>query len=453
MPPLSPGWGSSPRSELEPALSAWLATLLGDPAKVRCSVRVLASGERVPVTLADLRVSPLDAVFESIGTWEQRAQAHVLAQPAHAKHEGGLVVESAPTGLAAGELGFADLADLAGALRTMIADARPLDARDLSLPAAETETGADVAEADARVAGFRADLRTAVAALEKLLPASSEDDPAPVGKGSLASIRAALAKLAGFGIANAVPVHGYAEPGRAALHGDAWAALAVAKARIDADSPLEPGLAVLPLFSADGSAFTEALDRSGDLLEDDPAVAIGWLRGVGRVRDGAGSLERAITLNELLHDAASVSPAVGQLPTAPGEPWVALHAPADRRRGALSWLVLDHGGRAELAKNGRAAGLVVDEWVEVVPSGEVVTGVALNVDAPSSRPPQAMLLGLPPRDRSWSFDNVVDTLLEALEAAKLRAVDPDVLVAYGHHAPAIYPPVGIDSGPQEAPDG
>jgi hypothetical protein len=58
-----------------------------------------------------------------------------------------------------------------------------------------------------------------------------------------------------------------------------------------------------------------------------------------------------------------------------------------------------------------------------------------------------------PRDRRWSFDNVVDTLLEALEAAKLRAVDPDVLVAYGHQMPAIYPPDGIDSGPQEASGG
>ena len=60
-----------------------------------------------------------------------------------------------------------------------------------------------------------------------------------------------------------------------------------------------------------------------------------------------------------------------------------------------------------------------------------------------------MLLGLPPRDQQWNFDNVVDTLLEAFEAAKLRAVDPDVLAAYGHQMPAIYPPTGIDSGPQE----
>ena len=66
-----PKWGSSPRSELEPSLSAWVASLLGDPAKVRCVVRVGATGERVPVSLADLAesqgFSPLDALFESSG--------------------------------------------------------------------------------------------------------------------------------------------------------------------------------------------------------------------------------------------------------------------------------------------------------------------------------------------------------------------------------------------------
>jgi hypothetical protein len=451
------GWGVSPRSELEPALASWAAGVLGDPAKVRCTVEMTATNERVPVSLADIvkgqGLSPLDAVFESLGTWEQRACAHVLAQPPSAEHEDGLVVDNSPAELAPDELGFEDLTDLAGALRSVLAGARPLDARDLALPGAVTDSGADTAETDARLAGFGADLQAAATALEKLLPQPSEEDPAPVGKASLASLRAALGELAGFGIANAVPVHGYAEPGRASLHADAWAALAAAKTRLEAESPLEPGFPLLPRFSADGAAFERALDRSDELLDGDPAAAMGWLRGVARVRRDAGALEGAMTLAELLFDETRLRPAVGQLPAGPGEPWAALQASGDRRRGALSWFVLDHGGRAALAAAGVAAGLVVDEWAEVIPSGDVVTGVALNFDAPSSRPPQAMLLALPPRDRSWSFDNVVDTLLEGLEAAKLRAVDPDVLVAYGHQMPAIYPPVGIDSGPQEESGG
>lgn len=449
------GWGGSPRSELEPALSAWVASLLGDPAKVRCAVDV--AGEQVGVSLGDLvksqGLSPLDAVFESLGTWEQRARAHVLFDPARGEHEDALVVDSAPDGLATGELGFEELADLASSLRSLIAGARALDARDLALPGAVTETGADLAEADARLAAYRSDLKTAVAGLERLLPEPTEEDPAPVGGRSLASIRTALGDLAGYGIPGAVPVHGCAEPGRAALHADAWSALAAAQARLGADSPLEPGFPLLAHFAADAAAFEKALDRSNTLLEDDPAAALGWLRSVARVRPDAGTLEEAITLTELLYDEASVKPAVGQLPARPGAPWVGLHAPADRRLGSLSWFVLDHGGRTALGKAGVACGLVVDEWAEVIPTGEVVTGVALNVDAPSSRPPQSMLLGLPPRDRNWNFDNIIDTLLEAFEAAKLRAADPELLIAYGHQAPAIYPPVGIDSGPQEAPDG
>ena len=445
----APGWGSTPRSELEPALSAWVADILGDPKEIGCVVEVGATGERVPVTLAELGISPLDAVFESLGTWEQRARAHVLALPGKATHEDTLTVHTDEgSGLA-----FEQAADLAGALRTAIAAGRPLDARDLALPGAVTESGADTAEAAARLADFRGGIEEAASALERSLPKPTEQDPAPVGSTPLRALREALSRLAGFGIAGAVPVHGWTEAGRAALHADAWSALAQAQARLAAESPLETGFPLLPRFAADGAEFREATGRSDDLLGGDPAAAMGWLRTVARVRANTGGLEDIITLAELLHDEAGVRPIVGQLPSRPGEPWVALDAPADRRQGALSWFVIDAGGRAALKAGGTTAGLVFDEWAELVPSGEVVTGVALNYDAPSSRPPQAMLLGLPPRDQQWNFDNVVDTLLEAFEAAKLRAVDPDVLAAYGHQMPAIYPPTGIDSGPQEPTDG
>jgi hypothetical protein len=443
------GWAASPRSTLEPALAAWAATLLGDPAAARCTVTVTATGECIPVTLAELAISPLDAVLEDVSTWERRARAHVLAHPAHASHEDGLEVDLAPDGA----LGFEALADLAGALRRVIAAARPLDARDLALPGTALDPGVDQAEAGARLGDFRTGLDAAAATLERLLPAPSEADPAPVGSADLGALRTAVAALAGYGVPAAVPVHGYAEAGRAALHAHAWAALATARARVAADSPLEPGLPLLGRFTADGAAFDRALDRSDDLLAGDPATAMGWLSAVAHVRDGAAALDQAITLAELLFDAATVRPAVGQIGAGEEEPWLALAAPADRRRGALCWFVVDGGGRAALLRDGVATGLVVDEWAEVVPSGEAVTGVAVNVDAPSSRAPQAMLLALPPRDREWSFDTVLDTLLEALEAAKLRSVDPDVLVAYGHQAPAVFVPAGLAAGPQEHADG
>ena len=432
--PTARGWGDSPRARLEPGLAAWAASLLGDPSAAACTAQVTATGESVRVTLADLAVNPLDAVFEDLATWRRRACAHVLNQSQYSGYEDGLVVA---------DDSFSELVDLAGALRTVCSAARPLDARDLAIPGNVSESGADVAEAETRVDAFRHDLGAAVATLEPLIA---------VDDGDLAAIRAAVVPLAGFGISSAIPIHGYAEAGRAALLADARSALATAKGRVTAESPLEPGLPLLPRFAPQGLAFVRALEAGEALLAHDRAIAMGWLQGVARVRPHVGALDDAITLAELLGDAAIAAPLVGQLGVGADEPWVALNAPADRRRGALSFLVLDHGGRRALAVHGVAAGLVVDEWVETVPTGDVVTAVALNVDAPSSRPPQSMLLGLPAHDGTWDFDAVVDTLLEGLEAAKLRAVDPDVLAAYGQQAPAIFPPTALDCGPQEEAD-
>jgi hypothetical protein len=55
---------------------------------------------------------------------------------------------------------------------------------------------------------------------------------------------------------------------------------------------------------------------------------------------------------------------------------------------------------------------------------------------------------VPPEGKSWSFDLVVDSLLETLEAAKLRAVDPDILIAHGHQMPAIFPAGSLAAGVQ-----
>src|SRR5690606_16600181 len=122
-----------------------------------------------------------------------------------------------------------------------------------------------------------------------------------------------------------------------------------------------------------------------------------------RVREDVGRLADVVTATELLHEDARVQAVVGQLPAVDGEPWVALEAAGDRRHGRLSLFVVDHGGRADLRAGRSAAGLVVDAWAEVVPAEELVTGVALNYDAPTSRPPQALLLALPPDRGGWTL--------------------------------------------------
>jgi hypothetical protein len=79
------------------------------------------------------------------------------------------------------------------------------------------------------------------------------------------------------------------------------------------------------------------------------------------------------------------------------------------------------------------AGLVFDDWTETVPAANETTGVAFNFNRPNAMAPQALLVAVAPKSRGrWTFDDLTGCVHEALELAKLRAVEPDALV--GRHA-------------------
>jgi hypothetical protein len=82
---------------------------------------------------------------------------------------------------------------------------------------------------------------------------------------------------------------------------------------------------------------------------------------------------------------------------------------------------------------------MIDEWTEEVPSNQQITGVSFQYADPVSRAPQAMLLAVRPDNfPEWTLESVEGSVLEALDLAKLRAVDPDSLSALGHYLPALY---------------
>jgi hypothetical protein len=82
---------------------------------------------------------------------------------------------------------------------------------------------------------------------------------------------------------------------------------------------------------------------------------------------------------------------------------------------------------------------MIDEWTEVLPSRQQITGVAFQYTDPVARPPQSILLGVKPDDfPEWTLEAVEGSVLEALDLAKIRAVDPDSLGALGHYLPALY---------------
>jgi len=66
----------------------------------------------------------------------------------------------------------------------------------------------------------------------------------------------------------------------------------------------------------------------------------------------------------------------------------------------------------------------------------------VHFDAPTARPPQAILVSVVDPDRGFSADELADQLLHTVELAKMRAVAADALPDIGHYLPAVLLPAG-----------
>jgi hypothetical protein len=129
---------------------------------------------------------------------------------------------------------------------------------------------------------------------------------------------------------------------------------------------------------------------------------------------------------------------VAQLPRAEDDRWVALPLPGGKTLGAgrLSLVIQS---TTPVDPTRPVCGLLVDEWVEVVPNPEETTALTFQFDPPDVCAPQAVLLAVPPiPGKAWNAWDLQRVLLETLDLAKLRAVEPQSLGELSHYLPALY---------------
>lgn len=169
-----------------------------------------------------------------------------------------------------------------------------------------------------------------------------------------------------------------------------------------------------------------------------------WLHGVARVRAKMRHWENAIALCEAFGTSAP-DPEPLQLPFEAGDAWFALEIPpaataAERAITRDKLLYTAHFPPGFDAAQ-PMAGLLVDEWTEVIPEKTETTGVAFHYDRPNSEPPQCWLLALPAvMDGAWNWSELRDAVTGTLDAARRRALEPEHLAStpYSWFLPATY---------------
>jgi hypothetical protein len=472
LPPTWPAPSTPHRYGAEPYLSQWAARLLGNPAAVRCVVERVdpASGavlETRELRLVELALGPLDLVYAAEGSRdaapseiEQRV-LYFAARKAPAMPPDALLrinparrPDFAPT-----DLSYAEFVEVLRSVRRLTTAVRGIDASDLAPPQANQPAAIDLVELTKRADRAEALIRSVQANLKKAMSTPTTT--------ALDTLRGTILETAGFGVGGAVPVSavGDAPADRAALLAQGASVVKEVQARLDQLTTLKTqfnaatatpdevrdqqlarlrtvfgrGFVVLPRFTlANALEVEQALADSTKVQENDALAASTWFLRASRVRDGIARLDAAMRYAEALETGEHLNLRVAQLPYQPNDRWVALPlAPGKPLSTSRFSLVVQAvpGFDVKLP----IAGLLIDEWVEVVPGPSETTGVVFQYDQPDAAPPQAILLAVPPDpDQPWNLWQLQQVVLEALDLALIRAVDPDTLSAVGHYLPAAY---------------
>ncbi len=438
------GWNpDAPRARAEPRLERWAQGALGEAT----AIAVSADGA---VKLRDAQLSALDVLYDADG---DSARTSTLAARLRLEIDG-LNDDDLP--------GIERLWELAGMLRSVLLTGRPLEVADVGWPVEAGARGraADtdelIARATAALDGLKA-AATAEASLQELMRFGVR--PAPAQKAFVPTAsEQALSHEALVGVAAKRIVEAESLLARAAGADSVRAKVELATQALAAvfggTFMVLPRL--LPPPAGEADLWSSAVGPRGVRAKAGAEIRP-WLLRAGRLRPATGAYGETVLVRETLGRRPVLR--VVQSPAGAFGTWVGLPFPGDPPTVPLSSMVVEltgaTAGEPEPAVDEALAGVVIDEWTEVLPrrmkkkdrddpdaaatfSDVTTTGIAVNANSPGARPPQAILLALSADRGNWTDDRLIKVLDEALTLARMRTLTLQQIPFIGQVLPALY---------------
>jgi hypothetical protein len=474
-----PAWNNGIISSAEPILNFWAAKVLGDGSKTMCTVERIddatgAVAESMTFKLNELGIEPLQFLYgveasnngsasqpvsslsyiEQLVVYQSRHRAGAFAPTATVR-----VQHARPATLAPTLITLFDMLEQAKALRLLLANARGIDPEDLNLPDRAAQGTIDLAELEARVMKAEDALNAAHKTTIGWL--------APTARVTSDGVRTTLIKLGVFNVGPAVPANSAGDDPTsvAALLAQAASLSRVSGARVtqivanraqpvatDPRARMDQLVArmktvfgdafvVLPHFTLAPTGAAElknAMAASTAAMGGDALGANSWITRYARVRDSVARFATCMRGADVLGAGDRLNLSVAQLPFVSGERWIGLPpTPGTSLPSGKLSLVVQAGMTIDTTQP--LSGIMIDEWTELVPSDRETTALTFQFDPPDSTPPQSVLIAVPPvPDAPWTSETLRRVLLETLDLAKLRAVDPELLGETAQYLPALY---------------
>ncbi len=395
----------------------------------------------------------------------------------HFKDRNGHLIEQAET-LSADIKTFNEVLPLFSSLFETVTKSRATAADDYVIPGGDVPADMNLQQLDVAEIKFRTDkafsnFREIKNSLQLIFDTKgiNVNDPAEVGEAVYSSteingLRNALLNCAAYGLSGSLPD---AAIETSADIGKSMAKQAVAMMKVMAEkiaktetllkydedladkSKIErlteaaktlfgSSFVIIPHFTLrNRSAISQvlSLDENEGLLRNVDEFAMdGWVEGIAKVRTKINKLEMVNTMAEMFDvefpDYTAVQLPFDTIETESGEMmndfWLGMEYPSDYEpdNDKLSLIILmEENLKTEIDK-AKCCGLLIDEWIEIIPEREATTGIAFNYDQPDAEPPQSLLLAVPPVETGkWKWDDLVYTILDTMDLYKARMVEPE----------------------------
>lgn len=459
----------TPRANAEPALNHWLAKEIGNPDQYFCKVVNTETAEEFNLQLSELSLQPIDLLFfissnkdkgnadlldlimDKVRLRERLDASIVLNVAIKTKAE--IWPENAKT--------FFELDWLLAQCKSIFHDARPINFSDISIPAENPDVDNpdkyDLPQLQTRVNQIHGDLKQFLNVVNDFLVANISLD----GAATFQKAYQHLTQASQYAITSLLGNLSRAfdeEEGKVCIERLKKAVELLEQRKLTADG-----------FFAKANAATSTQQKAEELIkipktilgEDFPFIPAfknevkneieqqlqlnasqsllrasdctfpmeEWLQGIANVRTKMYAIEMLSMSQSILGPGISDLKPV-QFPHVEGDYWLGIEYPEsyEATDDKLSLVLLN----PQIAiGNQLQKGLLIDEWVEVIPNYEETTGVAFQYDQPDATAPQTILLAVSPKPvtttSKWEWDDLVHTLVDTLEMAKNRTVEPDQL--------------------------
>lgn len=475
----------TPRALAEPSLNNWLGGLMGNPQKIQCLVAYMDgdTSKKEMVTVADLKLQPIDFLYllgsashegsndlnKQIAYFVRKEQNLPLSVPLH------LQFKERDVGWDNTIVSFYEIQPLLQQILELLNDAIPLTATELQLPPEqpkrENPGGVNAGELKDRISialQEQQQLSDQISAL--ITPLTTDTDIATLSfsPAALDQMPQLLLRASRFGIPNSIPDAvielddtvgrdqlrqlvviskqlkkrlGEAKSLEAGLADDAPASRKVEIYRDMGKSVFGKQFTMLPQYHLENfEAIKTQLELheqgKGLLRHDTDGLAMDeWLQSLGRVRQKMYATEMAAMLSDTLGqdfpEAVPIQfPFENHVDHTKNDYWSGAEYPTSYvpKEDKLSLVMLQAEHLVQGVAESPRLGFIIDEWIEIIPQRESTTGLTFHYDQPDATAPQSVLLAVTPQETGkWEWDDLVMSLVDTLNLAKNRAVEPDHL--------------------------